>query len=64
MEEQKKTCPACGKEIPHPVLYRCISCHVQYCVMCEGSESGIKCPKCGQRGRMVLDQCSSGKGGA
>ena len=23
MEEQKKTCPACGKELPHPVLYRC-----------------------------------------
>lgn len=59
MEEQKGTCPSCGKETPHPVLYRCISCHGVYCVRCDGSESGVRCPKCGQSGRMVLDQRKS-----
>jgi hypothetical protein len=29
---------------------------VRYCVHCDGSESGVRCPKCGQSGRMVLDQ--------
>jgi hypothetical protein len=55
MGEQKEKCPICGKDIPHPVLYRCISCHVRYCVRCDGSESGVRCPKCGQSGRIVLD---------
>lgn len=61
MEERTITCPRCGKELAHPVLYRCISCFAQYCVACEGSESGIRCPKCGQTGRMVLDQGKTAK---
>ena len=56
MENTKVTCPCCGKELPHPVMYRCISCFATYCVSCEGSQSGVRCPKCGQSGRMVLDQ--------
>lgn len=57
MEQKKDVCPSCNKEIPHPVLYRCICCFATYCIKCEGSQSGICCPKCGQSGRMVLDQC-------
>jgi hypothetical protein len=64
MEERKGTCPRCGKEIPHPVLYRCISCFTQYCVQCEGSEEGRRCPQCTQSGRMVLDQGNTRKGAA
>ena len=61
MTDQKNTCPSCGQEIPHPVLFRCISCFATYCVTCDGSESGARCPKCGQSGRMVLDQGKSKK---
>lgn len=56
MNNPRITCPSCGKELPHPVLYRCISCSVKYCIKCEGSQSGIRCPKCGQYERKVLDQ--------
>ena len=62
MEECKKTCPSCGKEMSHAVLYRCISCFAVYCVECKDSQSGIRCPKCGQSGRMVLDQGKSATG--
>ncbi len=64
MEQHKDTCPRCGKELAHAVLYRCISCFAVYCVECEGSESGRRCPKCGQSGRMVLDQGDAKKGAA
>lgn len=56
MTEEKLTCKSCGKELANPMMYRCISCFAQYCDHCDGSEHGVRCPKCGQTGRMVLDQ--------
>lgn len=54
--ESTATCPRCGKELAHPMLFRCISCFTQYCVGCDESQEGRNCPQCGQTGRMVLDQ--------
>ncbi len=56
MEEMKVTCPGCGKDVPNKVLYRCIRCFSVFCVVCDKSQEGKNCPKCGMNGRMVLDQ--------